>query len=228
MKETIICLANSRKPPAGRCIAGKIIRNQEITNEWIRPVSERESREVSEEERRYQHGKRAQLLDKISIPLKERCSLGHQVENYTLDPEYYWTHQGVATWDEVTQCVDEYDANFWRTAYSTRYGIRDKLAEADLHLIGSSLKLIMVDDLTINVAMEEGFEGNPGRRRARASFTYHGQQYKFSITDPEVEENFLGQENGDYEINNAAICISLVEPWNGYAFRVVASIITEQ
>ena len=41
----IVCLANSRKI-SGRCIAGKIISEKR----WIRPISSRDSEEISEED----------------------------------------------------------------------------------------------------------------------------------------------------------------------------------
>jgi hypothetical protein len=85
---TILCLANSRKPPSGRCIAGKKFDGTK-TEEWIRPVSARPSHEVSEEERRYETGSKVQLLDIVYIPLLEHNPHGHQVENHTLDADYY-------------------------------------------------------------------------------------------------------------------------------------------
>jgi len=223
---TVICLANSRKPPSGRCIAGKRFDGTK-TAEWIRPVSNRASHEVSEEERRYETGSKAQLLDIILIPLLGHNPKGHQVENYTLDDQFYWGKKGRATWEQVMAAADPYDAKFWNNSQSTYHGNNDKVAEVDVAKIGSSLKLILVSDLIICVNSESGFDGNPGRRRVRGRFTLKGISYLLSVTDPDVEEYYLQQGNGDYNLGEAALCISLVEVWNGFSFRVVASVITK-
>ena len=49
-----------------------------------------------------------------------------------------------------------------------------------------------------------------------------------SITDPEIADAYLVRGDGKYEVGDAALCISLVEVWNGFAFRVIASLITPQ
>ncbi|MDN5507344.1 MAG: hypothetical protein L0H10_26535, partial [Comamonas sp.] len=72
--KVIVCLANSRKP-SGRCIAGKEYflneKNEFFIGGWIRPVSQRESREISENERIYNNGITAQNLDVIKIKFTE-------------------------------------------------------------------------------------------------------------------------------------------------------------
>ena len=223
---TILCLANSRKPPSGRCIAGKVYANGGTTADWVRPVSARPTHEVSEEERRYEGGSKAQLLDIISVPLRQASPSRHQVENHKLDEQYYWKKEGTATWTQVKAAVDPYDARFWGNSQSTYHGLNDKVPEVAVDAIGSSLKLILVTDLVISVSRENGYEGNPSRRRVRAKFTFSDTKYWMSITDPETEEEFLTQGDEEYQIGEAALCISLAEVWNGFAFRVVASVIT--
>ncbi len=225
--KTIVCLANSRKPPSGRCIAGKEITGTTVGG-WIRPVSSRPSHEVSEEERRYVDGKKAQLLDIVRVPLSSAAVLGHQTENHTLDDGYYWEKVGTVTWAQVNAMIDLHDPAFWGHSQSTYHGLNDKVAEAELALIGTSLRLARVGDLAIKVANEDGYNGAPSRRRVRGEFTLSGSHYILSVTDPEMEEQYLAQRDGDYEVGDAVLCISLVEPWNGYAFRVIASIITQQ
>lgn len=224
-QRTIICLANSRKPPSGRCIAGKELGGAH-EGQWLRPVSARQSREVSEEERRYETSEKAQLLDIVTVPLNSHSPLGHQTENHILAEDYYWAKVGTATLDQVNAQIDSYDAHFWVQAESTYHGLNDKVSEQVAAGITSSLKLIATTNLQIRVLMEEGFEGRPSRKRVRAEFGYHNQTYRLSITDPEIEDHYLKQAEGAYPVGNATLCISLVEPWNGYAFRVVASVIT--
>jgi len=45
--KTIVCLATSRKR-GKRCVAGKEIVNNQLTHNWIRPVSRQETGELSE------------------------------------------------------------------------------------------------------------------------------------------------------------------------------------
>ncbi|HEX04795.1 MAG TPA: hypothetical protein ENH10_06510 [Bacteroidetes bacterium] len=222
---TIICLANSRKPPSGRCIAGKEVGGAQ-QGQWIRPVSSRAGHEVSEEDRRYENGKRAKLLDIVTIPLDRHFPVGHQLENHVLADEYYWSKESTASWNQVRDFVDLYDADFWQNTESTYHGLNDKICEEVASDMQSSLKLISVPSLEIIVQVEAGYEGRPGKRKVRGHFDYEGNQYLLSVTDPEIEEQYLELENGRYEIDDTILCISLTEVWNEYAFRLIASIIT--
>lgn len=225
-ERTIVCLANSKKPPSGRCIAGKEFLGDRAGH-WLRPVSARDTREVSEDERLYEGGLKAQLLDIVTIPLLAHQPLGHQAENHVLDADYYWVKSGVATWDQIRHLEDPFDANFWMYADSTNNGLNDKVIEDDAAKINTSLKLIFVPRLSVRVRREPGYEGRPGRTRVRGHFTYQRAQYLLSVTDPVIEEKYLRRGIGDYHIDNAALCVSLAEVWHGSAFRLIASVITE-
>lgn len=226
-EKTIICLANSRKPPSGRCIAGKEFVDGEA-GEWIRPVSARAGHEVSEEERRYESGTKAQVLDIIEVPLIEPSPLGFQVENHVLDAEFYWVKTGSATWEQVKEAVDPHDAAFWSKSQNTYHGMNDKVAEDDVAGFTSSLKLIHVDDLDIHVQKEDGYQGRPGKRKVRGRFHYRKVPYWLSVSDADLEEEYLKGDNGQYHIGEAILCISLVEVFHGFSFRVIASVITPE
>lgn len=224
-EQTILCLANSRKPPSGRCIAGKILVDGEC-RQWLRPVSARPTHEVSEAERRYQNGRSATLLDIVEIPLISAQPFNFQQENHVLDADYYWNKVGTASWDLVKSAVDDFDHQFWSHSLSTYHGVNDKISEDDVNLFQSSLKLIEVSNLEIRVQVEDGYQGRPGKRKVRGFFNYRGTQYLLSISDASLEDEYLHGENGYYPIGNAILCISLVEVYHGYSFRVIASVIT--
>lgn len=226
-KRNIICLANSRKYPSGRCIAGRVF-DGATASAWIRPVSERQTHEVSEEERRYENGEKAQLLDIISVPLKGASPVAHQIENHVLDAGYYWTKKGVATWKQILAVEDIYDANFWRGIPNTRFGANDKASPDEANAIGSSLRLVVVPKVTLMVQTEPGWDGGHARRRVRGQFSVRGESFLLSVTDPVVEDAYLRKKDGTYEIGQAALCVSLAEVWHGYAYRVVASLITPE
>ena len=100
----ILCLANSRKL-SGRCLAGREFDGLEA-GPWIRPVSDREHEEVSEHERQYEDGSDPRVLDVIDVPLCEPRPSGYQVENWLLDPEYYWQKAGRLPQTELSRFTE--------------------------------------------------------------------------------------------------------------------------
>jgi hypothetical protein len=101
--KTILCLANSRKM-SGRCLAGKEIVENRIGG-WVRPVSARPHEEISEEDRRYENGQTARLLETISIPFLSPKPGTYQSENHLIASDYYWEKTGNATWAQVESAL---------------------------------------------------------------------------------------------------------------------------
>lgn len=226
-EQTILCLANSRKPPQGRCIAGKVW-TAGAAGAWLRPVSERPTHEVSEADRRYPNGRLAQVLDIITMPLLRPSPFDFQQENHVLHAAEYWQKIGAASWANVLACVDGHDAGFWAHSQSTQNGLNDKISEADVLRFRSSLKLIHVSDLELRVQFEDGWQGKPGKKKVRGRFTYQRQTYILSVSDAEFEDAYLQRGEGVYPVGDAVLCISLVEVFHGFSFRVIASLITQQ
>lgn len=47
------------------------------------------------------------------------------------------------------------------------------------------------------------------------------------VTDPRYERTFLAQADGQYQLGPAYLTVSLGEPHDGYAYKMVAAIIEE-
>lgn len=222
--KVILCLANSRKT-SGRCLAGKEFGEGKIGN-WIRPVSAREKGELSEEDRRFENGKDPTLLDIVEIPMTEPKPHGYQTENHLIDDQYYWINKGRATLDQARKALDKIEGPLWDNCSSSYNGLHDRVAEEAASKLRDSLKLIEVKDLVIEVAVE-GENFGSGKRKVRGHFSLNGHEYKLVITDPVVERRYFEGENGTFKIGNAVLCISLGEAFGGFAYKLIAAVITK-
>jgi hypothetical protein len=224
--QTIVCLANSRKL-SGRCIAGKEYVNNTV-GEWIRPVSKSPTGEISEVDRRFQDGTDPKVLDIINVVMIKPQPHGIQSENHLIDDGYYWSLVGKATWAEVLSMIDVVPGVLWDNSSSSYNGLHDRLDEARAvqyaAALPGSLKLIRVADLEIIVAVEGAEFGN-GKRKVRGRFSHNGCKYILSITDPVVERNYLAGQDGKNFVGDAVLCISLGEPYSGYIYKLIATVL---
>ena len=217
----IVCLANSRKLH-GRCIAGREWVGQE-PGSWIRPVSERERREVSEYERQYEDGGDPRVLDIVDIPVLKAQPESYQTENWLLDPQYYWCKVGRLPRSRLPDLVDT-SAPLWIDGHSTHSGINDKIPLHEAYDLIDSLRLISVDSLSLSVfAPGEAF-GNR-KRRVQGTFTHADVRYALWITDPDHERSWLARPDGNYEIGECHLTVSLGEPYEGACYKLIAAII---
>lgn len=221
-EKLIVCLANSRKK-SGRCIAGiEYVGGRRVG--WIRPVSSRHGGEVSEDERNYENGSDPQVLDQIALSLLEPKPTGYQVENYLLDPERYWVRQGRIGWAQLSRLEDEPRALWLSNDCSTYNGMNDRVTHEVANGLGDSLRLIHVDDLILRVfAPRRGF--GDGTRRVQGCFTYLSTEYRLRITDPAIEAEYLGGDDGLYERGESYLTMSLGEPFDGYCYKLIAAVI---
>lgn len=220
---TIICLANSRKP-GGRCVAGKAIQNNTFGG-WVRPVSTRSGGELSLPDRQFNGGVEPALLDVIGIEMLGKASHPYQPENHTIDERKYWRLVRRASFNEALSAVDARQPDLWGTSFGSSYsGTNDRLPVANASSFNYSLRLIPVDDLRIRVSAEGASFGNMNRK-LRGHFTYSRQHYALSITCPLVEAQYLAGQDGWFDIGKALLCVSLGEPHQGYAYKLIASVI---
>lgn len=220
----IVCLANSRKN-TGRCIAGKELVNDEAAG-WVRPVSERPSQEVSEEERQYPDGSDPRVLDLFELPLMEPRPKAFQTENWLLDPLAYWRPLGRATWTQIIAMTDR-PAALWLNTSSTYSGKNDRVAQADAEALRSSLYLLHLPRLTLRV-FAPGVDFGNAKRRVLAAFIFSGAAYQVWVTDPVIERDYLAKDDGTYEVGESCVTVSLGEASGGFCYKLVAAIITPE
>jgi hypothetical protein len=217
----IVCLANSRKLN-GRCVAGRELVGGE-PGQWLRPVSDREHQEVSEYERQYEDGSDPRVLDVIDIPLLGSKPGTFQQENWLLDPDFYWQRVGRVDWDELDRFTGPV-APLWVNGHSTYHGLNDEVPTEQADTLRSSLVLLRAATVRLAVfAPGEAF-GN-SKRRVQASFLHGGSEYRLWVTDPVYERKYLALPNGEHQLAQCFLTISLGEPYKANCHKLVAAII---
>jgi len=220
----IVCLANSRKLN-GRCVAGVELSGGRPVA-WIRPVSAREHGEVSEYERQYEDGSDPRVLDIMDVPLLDSLPKGCQQENWLLDPDQYWVKIGRAAWSDLHRFADPV-APLWINEHHTYNGLNDKVPLSLANGLGSSLRLVHVARVTLSVFKPGEAFGNP-KRRVQGRFRNHGMEYQLWVTDPSYERAYLARPDGDYEIGESFLTVSLGEPHNEACYKLIAAIIEDK
>lgn len=191
---------------------------------WVRPVSDREHGEVSERERQFQGGIEPRVLDLVYMPALQHSPQGFQTENWLLDTQYYWRKYGAFPRSDLTRLVDNRGRRLWINGNSTFHGKNDRVSEDDTRHLSNSLRLIRVDRLTLSVFVPGKAFGND-QRRVQGTFAHLGEVYTLRLTDPIYERGYLAKSDGQYQIGECYLTISLGEPYNGWCYKLIAAII---
>lgn len=217
----IVCLANSRKH-SGRCVAGKEW-SAGGPGPWIRPVSNRPTQEVSEEERRYQDGTDPRLLDIMDVPLLSAAPSSYQAENWVLDPKNSWARVGTFGIADLADLVDR-PTILWLNGSSTFAGLNDRVPQGSAEKLGESLYLLKINSATIKVFAPGANFGNP-KRRVQMRFQHKTVEYWLWVTDPTIERSYLARNDGEYQVGESYVTVSLGEAHEGYCYKLVAAVI---
>ena len=212
----VVCLANSRKG-GDRCIAGREWVD-ETAGAWVRPIGDQENQAVSDLERQYRGGREPRVLDIIDIPLLEPVPSRHQRENWTISPDRRWRRVGKLTHDYLDDLLDSI-APLWIDGFSSGSGLNNRVPENVAGQLEDSLRLIRVSDLQVEVRDYFG-------RRVQGQFSFHGSSYLLRVTDPICEDDYVQRPEGNYDVGEAYLTISLGESYNdGYCYKLIAAVI---
>lgn len=221
----MVCLANSRKPN-GRCIAGKELLGGDHPGGWIRPVSAREDQAVSEYERQYSDGSDPQVLDIMGVPLLERLPKRYQQENWLLDPARDWEKVGRADWADLARLADPVEP-LWIDGNHTFHGLNDRISLSETDTLQSSLRLLHVDKLTLSVFMPGEAFGD-FKRRVQGHFRHGAKEYRLWVTDPRYEQEYKARPDGQHQLGESFLTVSLGEPKDGACYKLIAAIVERE
>jgi hypothetical protein len=217
-EKLIVCLAASRKH-AGTCIAGRELAGTRI-GPWLRPVSREPGGELSSADIILTDGQMPRLLDLLRISLLRPVPQGCQTENHRSNPAFCWEKQGVYARKDLGLLADE-PPSLWVNGCHSTGGQNDRVpADVADETLSSSLYLIRPDGLRVTV------NNAPDKRRVRASFEYRGVTYSLKITDRKVERYYSEKADGSFpvDVENIFLCVSLGEPFEGFRYKLVASV----
>lgn len=218
----IVCLANSYKPPNGRCVAGREVLANGYGG-WIRPVSARPTAELSFSEYKYEDNASPKLLDILDIPLLRADPRHHQTENHVIDATGRWVKRGELHWDALAELSD-LPPSLWTNSDHTNTGCYDCISQAEAATLHDSLALIRPGDFVVEV----GTNYWTGKKTYRGRFEYNGTHYNLSLTDPVARDRFSAKQEGGYPLNDVYLCVSLTEPYehDDRCHKLVAAIIS--
>ena len=243
IQKTLVILANSNKP-GGRCVAGKEATRTgngdwNLTQNWIRPVSDDEQHHGSVAVNFYQiDGQDIYLMDLVTVGLSEPAPEPGQPENWLIDASVPWISHGQFEASVCAQLVDSPE-DVW---LDQAHGISS--AEVSLQyeqqgMIADSLKVIQPHNLQFHLTNDYQEYKGLYKTKLAASFQYNGQDYSgLSVTDP-VIKRILGRQypqQGAAEIvmplNNGDaywLCVSLGPRFGGQNkhYKLVAGVIDQ-
>ena len=213
----IVILANSRML-SGRCIAGREWRGG-TAGPWVRPVSAGENHAIHGE-RLYEDGGDPRVLDVVDIPLLKPHPIEHQRENWLLDRHRRWKKVDTLSWRDLHKLADPTE-QLWTSGHSTYHGGNDRVPLSLAASARGSLRLVHVKHLRLSV-----FTDSYSRKRVQGRFKHFGNHYRLWVTDPEYERPYLDKPDGEYDIGESFLTISLGLPFtDDYCYKLIAAVI---
>jgi hypothetical protein len=178
---------------------------------------------VTAAERRYDDGSEPRILDIIDVPLAGARPNDFQPENWVIDKARSWRRVGAEAPSALRHMVDR-AGSLWLNGWSSSLGRNDRIPEDRPASLESSLRLIEVPSLELDVLTTES-PGGAKRRRVRGSFDWDGESYAMWVTDPQIEDRYFARADGAYRFEEAYLTISLGTPFHGHSYKLVAAVI---
>lgn len=216
----IVCFADSWKT-GGSCVAGREFTSK-AWGSWVRPISPRSSHEIWDSEKRYPDRSMPALLDVIDVPMQAHQPHGFQQENHVIDGSP-WIRRATFIWSQI-QGAEEHPAGpLWLNGFCSSRGTNDRVPETQAAGFTRSLYLVRPVNLRV-VNVHNHYEN---RTEIRVRFELCNEEYCLKLTDPAATARLAPQASAEVtEVEDALMCVSLGEAFNGFAYKLAASIIT--
>ena len=150
--------------------------------------------------------------------------ISHQGENHVIDSNFYWIKQGRLSWPDISAWLDN-PATLWTLGEASYACTNNRVAVGREN--GMSLYLIQVPCLRLRVGRKAPGQSD-SKRIVRGEFNYRGTVYRLDVTDPVIECDYLARQDGQYEIAQAVLCVSLGDPFQGYYYKLIASVLYQE
>jgi len=228
----MIVLANSIKK-GERCVAGREVsteRNAAVGG-WIRPISDESEGELKPRHMRVDDGSPLAVLDIVDVPLSEYVEDVVHPEDWVVDAGQKWKRRNQLHRQQLL-ALEEQPEDLWLESASHT----DRVTGAFLSKRSShqSLYLIRPSNLCIELSYEYNPFKNRNQKKTRARFGYRGQEYQMNLTDPVFTHQHcttypaLGAQASIVRPpcrDNCLLCVSLTPEFNGFHYKVVATIL---
>jgi len=233
MKKEIVILAKSIKR-GQYCIAGREIirKNSEVLlGDWVRPISNHDEGAVSSSEARLLDGNLPECLDIVEIDVVENVKDPTQPENWIISTGTWEKRGAVTKKNQFCNVCTEEPCVLWESSS----GKNDRITTDDFLLNNHDFSICMIkpEKFVVQIYTEYNqFQGYDQKKR-RGKILYHGTEYDLAITDPDIDKKYFqpfpGINDGVIEFEfipeTYVICVSLTPEFNGYHYKVIATVI---
>ncbi|MCI5148863.1 MAG: hypothetical protein D3916_05645 [Candidatus Electrothrix sp. MAN1_4] len=231
-RKELVILAKSVKY-GQYCIAGReVIRNERKLQlgTWIRPISDHDAGALSTSDIMLKNGRSPFLLDIIQIDVIRNINNPTQPENWTVNKST-WEKTGRMRIESIFQQVIETPVSLWNDDFCQSDRITTE--EYIRNYYNSSLCIIQPKYFVMEIStVYNEFEGRKKKRR-RGKFLYNSVHYDLAITDPDIDRKYFrpfpGINDGirkiSMDVTKCLLCISLAPEFNGYHYKLIATVI---
>jgi len=171
-----------------------------------------------------------EVLDIMDVPLLDRANTPVHPEDWIVDTSRPWRRVAQLV-PETIGAFEERPENLWVEPKSPADRATGKFVLRQAR--HQSLYVIRPHHLRFELSCKRNEYKNRDEKRTRAQFSYGGLMYDMSLTDPVFTERYCPRHPAvgarplviDSPYTECLICVSLTPEFNGYHYKVVATVL---